>query len=383
MEQLHQPRIFISYKRADKERVFVIKDSIEQATGERCWIDLDGIESDAQFVEVIMNAIDDCEVFLFMRSKEHNKITNHSTDWTIREVNYALCEKKRIVFINLDNAPLPRWFKFMFPNQQEIDSSDSIKLKKFYDDLICWLNIAKTKSEEIAYKQFACEETITVNGVSFIMIKIEGGDFTMGSTQEQVNDAYEWESPSHLVTLSDYMIGETPVTQALWQAIMGSNPSNFSGLQNPVENVSWDDCQIFIEKLNKITNRNFRLPTEAEWEFAARGGNKSKGYKFAGSNILSSVAWYEENSDATTHPVKQKIPNELGLYDMNGNVQEWCWDKFKLYNDIMHEEMIGAFAKSYALRGGSWSADVRECRVSSRFFWDSIRLDTVGLRLAL
>ena len=106
MQQIHQPHIFISYKRADKERVFAIKDSIEQATGEKCWIDLDGIESDAQFVEVIMNAIDDCEVFLFMRSAEHNKITNHRTDWTIREVNYALGERKRIVFVALENA---RW----------------------------------------------------------------------------------------------------------------------------------------------------------------------------------------------------------------------------------------------------------------------------------
>lgn len=376
-------RIFISYKRADKERVFVIKDSIEQATGERCWIDLDGIESDAQFVEVIMNAIDDCEVFLFMRSAEHNKITNHRTDWTIREVNYALGERKRIVFVALDNSPLPRWFKFMFPNQQEIDSSDSIKLKKFYDDLIYWLNIDTTKLEATECDYIINEEIITVNGVSFVMKQIQGGAFTMGATIEQKNDADEWELPSHIVSLSDFMLGEIPVTQELWQAVMESNPSFFYGLQNPVENVSWDDCQIFIAKLNQITGKKFRLPTEAEWEFAARGGNKSKGYKFAGSNILSSVAWYEENSDATTHPVKQKIPNELGLYDMNGNVQEWCWDKFKLYNDIMHEEMIGAFAKSYALRGGSWSADVRECRVSSRFFWDSIRLDTVGLRLAL
>jgi hypothetical protein len=135
MEQLHQPRIFISYKRADKERVFVIKDSIEQATGERCWIDLDGIESDAQFVEVIMNAIDDCEVFLFMRSAEHNKITNHRTDWTIREVNYALGERKRIVFVALDNSPLPRWFKFMFPNQQEIDATDNARLNGLCADL--------------------------------------------------------------------------------------------------------------------------------------------------------------------------------------------------------------------------------------------------------
>ena len=141
-------RIFISYKRVDKTRVDALKTKIEAATGEECWIDRTGIESDAQFVEVIMDAIDHCEIFLFMRSKEHNNITNHSTDWTIREVNYALSEKKRIVFVSLDNTPLPRWFKFMFPNQQEIDASDDEKLKKFYADLRSWLNVEETTREE-------------------------------------------------------------------------------------------------------------------------------------------------------------------------------------------------------------------------------------------
>jgi WD40 repeat protein len=141
-------RIFISYKRVDMERVDALKTKIEAATGEECWIDRTGIESDAQFVEVIMDAIDHCEIFLFMRSKEHNNITNHSTDWTIREVNYALSEKKRLVFVSLDNTPLPRWFKFMFPNQQEIDASDEEKLKKFYADLRSWLNVEETTREE-------------------------------------------------------------------------------------------------------------------------------------------------------------------------------------------------------------------------------------------
>lgn len=151
-------RIFISYKRADKERVFALKDSIEQATGEKCWIDLDGIESDAQFVDVIMNSIDNCEVFLFMRSKEHNKIANHRTDWTIREVNYALGEKKRIVFVALDNSPLPRWFKFMFPNQQEIDATDGAKLKGLHADLRSWLGI-QPKMDNVSRAHLKQEET--------------------------------------------------------------------------------------------------------------------------------------------------------------------------------------------------------------------------------
>ena len=134
-------RIFISYKRVDKERVFAIKDGIEQAIGEKCWIDLDGIESNAQFVAKIVRAIDECEIFLFMRSKEHNNITNLETDWTIREVNYALEEHKNIVIVNLDNTPMPKWFKFMFPNKQEIDATDSDKLARLNKDLCEWLGI--------------------------------------------------------------------------------------------------------------------------------------------------------------------------------------------------------------------------------------------------
>ena len=140
-------RIFISYKRVDKERVDALRKDIEQATDELCWIDRDGIESDAQFVSVIMSAIKNCEIFLFMRSKEHNNITNHSTDWTIREVNYALAKRKRIVFISLDNAPLSDWFEFMFPNQQEIDASDATKLERFYADLRSWLKVEEKKEK--------------------------------------------------------------------------------------------------------------------------------------------------------------------------------------------------------------------------------------------
>ena len=137
-------RIFISYKRVDKERVFAIKDGIEQAIGEKCWIDLEGIESNAQFVAKIVGAIDECEIFLFMRSKEHNNITNLDTDWTIREVNYALEEHKNIVIVNLDNTPMPKWFKFMFPNKQEIDATDPEKLARLNKDLCEWLGITSS-----------------------------------------------------------------------------------------------------------------------------------------------------------------------------------------------------------------------------------------------
>ena len=160
MAQENKKRIFISYKRVDKESVFAIKDGIEQATGEKCWIDIDGIESNAQFVAKIVRAIDVCDVFLFMRSKEHNNITNLETDWTIREVNYALEEQKNIVIVNLDNTPMPKWFKFMFPNKQEIDATSPNKLARLNNDLREWLGISPTNEQDLAKSEQANQNTL-------------------------------------------------------------------------------------------------------------------------------------------------------------------------------------------------------------------------------
>ena len=223
----------------------------------------------------------------------------------------------------------------------------------------------------------------TVNGISFKMVAIEGGTFQMGS-----NDGYSDEKPVHSVTLSDYYIGETEVTQELWQAVMGSNPSLFMGdLQRPVECVSWYDCQEFIRKLNEITGENFKLPTEAQWEYAARGGKKSKGYKFSGSDDIDVVAWYYCNSNNTTHPVKQKTVNELGLYDMSGNVWELCSDWYckYYYCKSPRNNPQGFSSGSYrVLRGGSFTQNAQDCRVALRSKCDpDSRGIYGGLRLAL
>ena len=224
-----------------------------------------------------------------------------------------------------------------------------------------------------------------VNGVSFEMVYVEGGSFDMGATSEQGSDAHGWEKPVHRVTLSDYYIGRCEVTQELWEAVMGSNPSCFIGAQNPVESVSWNDCQEFVSRLNSLTGRTFRLPTEAEWEYAARGGNKSSHYKYSGSGNIGDVAWYSSNSGSSTHAVGTKSLNELGICDMSGNVQEWCSDWFDDYSAGAQTNPQGPSSGSNrVLRGGSGGHGARYCRVSNRdgsFPGNSYY--GVGLRLVL
>jgi formylglycine-generating enzyme required for sulfatase activity len=208
----------------------------------------------------------------------------------------------------------------------------------------------------------------TVNGVTFEMVFIEGGSFTMGCTSEQGIDCNENENPSHNVTLSNYYIGKFEVTQALWHAVMGYNPSQFKGSNMPVDNIYWNNIQDFIRKINSLTGHTYRLPTEAEWEYAARGGNKSKGYKYSGSNSIGEVAWYRNNTNGTTHPVGNKQPNELGIYDMSGNVWEWCQDWYGNYTSNSQPNPSGTLnGTERILRGGSWSIiNPSYCRVSYR-----------------
>ena len=215
------------------------------------------------------------------------------------------------------------------------------------------------------------------------MVKVDGGTFTMGATAEQGSDAYDSEKPTHRVTLNTYYIGKYEVTQEQWEAVMGSNPSRFKGANKPVESVSWYDCLEFIEKLNQLTGLHFRLPTEAEWEYAARGGNKSKGFKYSGSNSLGNVAWYGSNSYSWTHIVGTKAPNELGIYDMSGNVREWCSDMYGDYSSSSQTNPRGPSSGSgRVIRGGSWFSYAQFCRVSYRYDSNPGSLDSnLGFRL--
>ena len=223
------------------------------------------------------------------------------------------------------------------------------------------------------------------NGISIEMVKVEAGSFNMGATPE-MKSPYKDEKPVHRVTMTnDYYIGKYEVTQALWQAVMGSNPSYFKGDDLPVEAVSWGDCQDFISKLNAMTGKHFRLPTESEWEYAARGGKKSRGYKYSGSKTLGDVAWYDGNSGSKTHAVGTKQPNELGIYDMAGNVWEWCQDWKGSYSSSPQANPTGAVGGSYrVIRGGNWRDSARGCRSSGRFgLTPGYRDFSLGLRLVL
>ena len=233
------------------------------------------------------------------------------------------------------------------------------------------------------------DNTISIpvkDGISIDMVRVEAGTFNMGATAEMKKPRDDDEKPTHRVTLTnDYYMGKYEVTQALWQAVMDNNPSYFKGDNLPVEQVSWDDCQDFLSRLNRITGKTFRLPTEAEWEYAARGGKKCRGYQYSGSNNLSDVAWYSDNSGSKTHAVGIKQPNELGIYDMSGNVWEWCQNWYGAYSSPSQVNPTGANSGSCRVcRGGCWGSSARNCRSSCRYYdTPDNRYYALGLRLVL
>lgn len=435
--------IFISYSRVDFERVMALVKDIETKTGASCWIDFYGIESGSQFEDVIIKAINETEIVFLM-------ITKNLKDYgyTKKEIEYAIAKKKKIVPILLDDSEWPDWVHFKFNGSDYIDINNDSQYLKLLGDirkwigkeaitasnsiqikgelkkqsnpqkylwgivvstiliiLLCvmlWPNHAEEQTAQEAPSQTVENAPITavidgdlytdnLMGIPFTMIKVEGGEYIVGDPKT---------SSDSTVKLNTFFICETEVTQALWQVVMKNNPSFFKGPNRPVEQVSYDSCLVFIDKLSRLKGRKFRLPTEAEWEVAAKGGKKSKGYLFAGSNNLSECGWYWQNSgkdflkgneyddwdskkilgnDSQTHDVKMKKPNELGLYDMSGNVEEWCADLF--YKDGLDKGKINML--DYVYRGGSWCCNAKECEVYTRMaFTHNNCHRSLGFRLA-
>ena len=253
----------------------------------------------------------------------------------------------------------------------EIKSGTDMQLVVSHEDKAIW--------ETRILKGNANMEVVvgSMSKVTFKMIYVDGGTFDMGDNS--------FGNSTHKVTLSPFYIAETVVTQALWKTVMNWNLFDFEGACNPAENVSWGYCQNFIENLNKMTGLTFRLPTEAEWEFAARGGNCSNHTLYSGSNNIDDVAWYRGNSGSVTHPVALKKPNELGLFDMSGNVWEWCEDFYEPYMSNNQVNPHGPkFGSKRVVRGGSWDYLERYCQVSFRHSYaQNMLFDGLGLRLAM
>jgi formylglycine-generating enzyme required for sulfatase activity len=255
-----------------------------------------------------------------------------------------------------------------------------------------WVGIGGGRSEWFGFRLALSDQdpfaAITIGKYRFHMMYVKGGTFMMGS---DAPDAEKDEKPVHEVTLSDYYIGQTEVTQKLWKLVMGNNnnPSANQGDELPVTNISRADCQTFVEKLSELTGLRFRLPTEAEWEYAARGGQNSKGYVYAGSNDINEVAWYPSNCQKP-QAVGQKKPNELGIYDMSGNVYEFCYDWYGAYPAEPQTNPQGPSAASNgyrSCRGGCWQKqnkgdDASYCRIANRGH-DIKGNERIGLRIVL
>jgi len=224
----------------------------------------------------------------------------------------------------------------------------------------------------------------TESVINLQMVAVQGGTFIMGCTSEQGNDCLDSEKPAHQVVMSDFYMGKYEVTQAQWESLMGNNPSQFKGANQPVVNINYDEVWAFIRKLNAQTGKQYHLPTEAEWEYAARGGAKSQGYKYSGSNNPDDVAWYADNGGSTTHPVGGKNGNELGIYDMSGNAWEWCNDWYGDYSGAAQTNPQGVSSgTTLVCRGGGWISDAQGVRVARRYYNSpDNRNFGIGFRLA-
>lgn len=366
--------IYISYSRTDLAIVSQIYYEL-LSKGFKVWIDMKGLSTGDDFVNTIINAIDSSSLFIFIISKNSTK-----SSWSRKEVSYADRKGKTIIFIRIDNLPMPDIFQFHYGNRDIIDFSDMKQREKLFR----YLEMRFCNKSFVDTDNGAELVTISLNNYAIQLRRVEGGVFTMGATDNQGGS--EDEMPVHIVRLDSYYIGTIPVTQELWQIVQGYNPSyHRKNKKLPVENITWEECKSFVARLNKLTGKMFRLPTEAEWEYAARGGLQFSGFKYSGSNLINDVAWFLDNSEANTHEVAQKFPNELGMFDMSGNVWEWCYDWYAPYssNDIVNPKGA-AIGTKRVCRGGSCYDKDADCRITSRSAHSPLfKSAFIGFRLVL
>ena len=388
--------VFISYKSNDPqlgnndETVANELCAALEAAGISCWIAPRDIEPGVRYGRAIMEAINSCKVMVVVFSKHAN-----TSEHIANEVDAIFSRKVDIIPFNIDGSQPGLELDYYLRRMQWINASGNyrqrinelikaLKLKLGKHDAGQTIIInAPTDVNTIPVNP--TQLTFNVNGVYFKMIRVEGGSFIMGATPEQGEDVGSNEKPAHKETVSTFYIGETPVTELLWATVMGVDSKSLSAdsFFHPVNYKGWNKCQSFIAKLNNLTGRQFRLPTEAEWEYAARGGKLSKGYKYSGSNNIDEVAWYECNSDYKVHAVALKKPNELGLYDMSGSVGEWCQDKMEGYDSVFYKNGVSYFHHRIVRGGGAFNM-AWQCRVSYRGSWSDLEtLMGKGLRLVL
>lgn len=375
--------VFISYSSKDKAFVRQLYNYLEDK-GLRCFVDHRDIPKGENWRKYIVNAIENCKIVAVIFTEEYNIATATDTELMIADDENKPFVIYRIAPESINFKGAKKW---CLSGKQWINAigRQYDKFESLYDCLKHALKeIGKPDNEGIPEKQTEIV-SVDLDSSKLKFIRIKGGSFIMGASKNDDKYAQKDEYPAHEVTLDDYYIMETPVTQSMWTEIMGSNPSYNQGNLLPVDNITWEQCMEFIGKLQRTTGRKFRLPTEAEWEYAAKGGVYKEGYLLSGSSEYKSVAWTAKNSNEQSHEVKAKLPNKLGIYDMSGNVNEWCGDWYEHYDK---KSLINPQGPKQGVckvtRGGSWMTEPKCCRNSYRDYCSPMNhYPDLGFRLVL
>lgn len=377
--------VFISYSRDDSSIADEICTAFDKV-GITYFIDRKRMGGVANYVTKIAEEIDNSRVMLLLASSN-----SYQSKFVTIELHYAFNHDIPVLPYALDNTLPPKNFEILLIHTNWHYLSDNPIVPTLLTSISELINkditiLEEGKEPNIQNKALPIAHntlTIELGNCHLDMIRVEGGKLLIGATNEQVN-AESNEYPAHEVTLSTFYISKYPITQDVWESVMGYNRSRFKQVHNgnelfPAENITYDEAQEFARRLSEITHLRFSLPTEEEWEYAARGGQKTKHYLYAGGNNINEVAWYKGNSNASTHPVGLKEPNELGIYDMCGNVWEWTETPAHAYG--LKIEVKGNI---FIRRGGSWWHGASNCRLSYRYASDrSKKTSGLGLRVVI